>query len=327
MKNALFIIGLILLTTSCTKEWQNPHTSPKAIVETMWQYIDKNYVYFDYKNIDWASKKAFYLNKVDDNTSNDSLSEVCRAMLLELKDGHCFLVGNDKKIVQYDYKNDYNINFDLNIIKTKYLSNNVQTKGNFTFGLIQDSIGYVYYERFKLGSYFQEVMAFFKEKNVKKIIIDIRNNGGGNPDIAQDMVGYFVDTPTPIGFIQHKNGEGHNDFGAKITIKAEPKKVFFDKKVNVLINRQSFSASSYFAGMVSQLPNFQLIGQVTGGGGGAAAAYELPNNWVVSITSNFFMNSKGEHIENGVLPKIAVENTEADISVQKDKMLEKAMIF
>ena len=53
----------------------------------------------------------------------------------------------------------------------------------------------------------------------------------------------------------------------------------------------------------------------------------LPNSWVVSVTSNFFTNSKGEQIENGVSPKIAIENTTADMTGQHDKMLEKAMGF
>ncbi len=318
------LLFILIFCNSCSKEWQSPTTSPKDVVTTIWQYIDENYVYFDLKNIDWASKKAIYLNKVTDNTSEDSLKKVCTDMLFELKDGHCF-INHSNANIQYDVKKGYDIHFDLNIIATKYLANTVQTRGNFTFGIIQDSIGYVYYKRFKIGGYFQEVMQFFKDKNVKKIIIDIRNNGGGDPDIPVSMIGYFVNTETPIGSIQHKSGKAQNAFSNKIALKAQPKNIFFDKKVNVLINRGSFSASSYFAGMVNHLPNFQLIGQITGGGGGAATAYELPNGWVIGVTSNIYRDTKDASIENGVLPHIAVENTSMDMIAQRDKMLEKAM--
>jgi Peptidase family S41/Tricorn protease C1 domain len=324
MKNSIFVLFSLIVCTSCSKEWQSPTTSPKDVVATMWQYIDENYVYFDLKSIDWASKKDIYLNKVNDNTSEDSLKKVCTDMLFELRDGHCF-INHSKAYIHYDFKKGYDINFDLAIVKTKYLNNATQTKGYYTFGIIQDSIGYVYYERFSSGNYFQDVMQFFKDKNVKKIIIDIRNNGGGAPEIPVNMIGYFVNVETPIGTIQHKSGKSHGSFSDKISLKAQPKNLFFDKKVNVLTNRQSYSASSYFAGMVRYLPNFQLIGQITGGGGGAAAAYELPNGWVVGVTSNIYRDAKDGYIENGVSSNIAIENTKDDLAAKRDKMLEKAM--
>jgi C-terminal processing protease CtpA/Prc len=324
MKNSIVILFSLIVCASCSKQWQSPTTSPTDVVTTMWQYVDENYVYFDLKSIDWASKKAIYLKKVNDNTSEDSLKTVCTDMLFELRDGHCF-INHSKVNIQYDFKKGYDINFDLDIVKTKYLNNTMQTKGYYTFGIIQDSIGYVYYERFSGGSYFRDVMQFFKDKNVKKIVIDIRNNGGGAPEIPINMIGYFVNVETPIGTIQHKGGKAHDAFSEKITLKAQPQSLFFDKKVNVLINRRSFSASSYFAGMVRYLPHFQLIGQGTGGGGGAAAAYELSNGWVVAVTSNIYRDTKDGYIENGVLPHIAVENTQDDIAAKRDKMLEKAI--
>jgi C-terminal processing protease CtpA/Prc len=293
-------------------------------VESLWKYADENYVYFDYKSINWASRREFYLNKTSNMTSEDSLFKICSAMVAELKDGHNSL-NNGKNIYKYNYVNGYNVNFSLEIVKSKYLKNTFQTKGNFTYGIINDSIGYVYYEKFYGGSVFNEVIQFFKDKKVEKIIIDIRNNGGGLPETAQNIVGYFVDKPTLIGYITHKGGKGHSDFSTKIEVNAMPKSIFFDKAVRVLTNRKSFSASSYLAGMMNNLPNVKLIGQITGGGGGAAADFELPNGWTVGMTSNFFLDNKNNHIENGVKPTIEIENSLTDITNQQDKMLEKAI--
>ena len=180
-------------------------------------------------------------------------------------------------------------------------------------------------KNFLRGVFFEEVLQYLMGKNVKKLIIDIRNNGGGDPVIAQNMVGYFVKDETSIGQIQHKKGKEHEDFTDKITLKAIPKSIYFDKKVNILINRKSFSASSYFAGMVNHLDKFQLIGQITGGGGGAALSYELPNGWVVAMTSDFFLDVKNNQIENGVTPDIEIINSKDDINNKIDKMLEKAI--
>ena len=324
MRAIYLIILIIFFGTSCSKEFASPSESPKDVVESLWKYADENYVYFDYKSINWTSRREFYLNKVNNSTSEDSLFSICSSMIAELKDGHNSL-NNGKIAYKYNYVNGYNVNFSLDVIKSKYLKNTFQTKGNFTYGIINDNIGYVYYEKFYGGSVFSEVMQYFKDKKVEKIIIDIRNNGGGLPETAQNIVGYFVDKPTLIGYITHKSGKGHADFSTKIEVNAVPQNIYFDKAVRVLTNRKSFSASSYLAGMMNNLPNVKLIGQVTGGGGGAAADFELPNGWIVGITSNFFLDSKNNHIENGVRPIIEVENSLADITNQQDKMLEKAI--
>jgi len=310
---------------SCNKEIFGPKNNQLNVFEEEWKYIDENYVYFDYKNINWAAVKAKYQSKVSSNISEDSLFSICSSMLSEIKDGHSFLTSSSR-FYNYDFTNGYNVYFDLDItIKSKYLKNNFQTEGYYTYGIIQDTIGYVYYERFSNDSYFNNVMQFFKDKNVSKIIIDIRNNQGGEAKIPQYMVGYFVSQETLVGYLQFKGGKEHNNFTSKIELKAVPQSIYFGKKVNVLINRNSFSAASYFAGMVNNLPNFKLIGQITGGGGGAGSPYELPNGWIVAVANEFFMDSKGNQIENGISPNMPIENTKKDLKTFIDKMLEKAI--
>lgn len=326
MKKINVILLLLIICSSCSKDFTSPTSSQKDVVGSLWKYIDENYVYFDYKSINWTSKKDFYINKVSNSISEDSLFTVCSTMVGELKDGHNSLKA-DKKIYKYDYTTGYNVHFSLNLVKSKYLKNTSQTKGNFTYGIINGNIGYVYFDKF-LGngsSFFNEVMQYFQANKTSKIIIDIRNNSGGAPETAQDIVGYFVNKSTLIGYITHKGGKGHAEFSNKIELNAKPKSIYFDQQVNILINRKSFSAASYLAGMMHNLSNVKLIGQKTGGGGGAAADFELPNGWVVGITSNFFLDSKNNHIENGVSPSIDIENSSADIIAQQDKMLEKAI--
>ena len=74
--------------------------------------------------------------------------------------------------------------------------------------------------------------------------------------------------------------------------------------------------------MIAHLDNFTLVGQITGGGGGAAPAYELPNGWVVGVSSNYFLDAQQHHIENGVSPEIEVSNTQDDLIARRDPMLE-----
>ena len=77
--------------------------------------------------------------------------------------------------------------------------------------------------------------------------------------------------------------------------------------------------------MAKAIPNFTLVGQVTGGGGGGNAGYELSNGWVVAISVSDFLDVEGNTVELGVVPDIAIENTQEDIQNNRDRMLEKAM--
>jgi len=324
MKTVLYLFSIFLLTSSCSSEFASPSSNEIDVIKTLWEYIDENYVYFDYKSIDWDPVEQKFLTKINAETSKDSLFTLCTEMIDVMEDGHNFLNTGDS-IYSYDYTAGFEVNFSGALIKSKYLKSDFEIAGPFTYGLINDSIGYVYVEKFNRAALFNNVMQFFTTQEVDKIIIDVRNNSGGLPQTAQTMVGYFIDEPTLIGYITHKDGKAQNEFSNKLEVIAMPQSIYFDKKVNILINRKSFSASSYFASMTSYLPNVKLIGQITGGGGGSAAAYELPNGWVVGITSNFFLDSRDNHIENGVAPSIEIENSVLDISMQVDKMLETAI--
>ena len=119
MRAIYLIILIIFFGTSCSKEFASPSESPKDVVESLWKYADENYVYFDYKSINWTSRREFYLNKVNNSTSEDSLFSICSSMIAELKDGHNSL-NNGKIAYKYHYVNGYNVNFSLDVIKSKY---------------------------------------------------------------------------------------------------------------------------------------------------------------------------------------------------------------
>jgi hypothetical protein len=323
----LLIIALALSLMNCQKEAITPQkAAPMSVFDDLWQFINDNYAYFDYKGINWQQKKLQYARQISPEMSADSLFTVCGNLVKELRDGHC-LLKNGSKSASYPFTDGYEIYFDVETVKSKYLKNSFQTKGKFTYGIIRDSVGYIYLSDFVGQNYLPTILNELTNKNIKKLIIDIRGNGGGNPDMAQTMLGHFVNQETTLGYLTHKNGAGKNDFGAKLSIKATPKTPYFGKKVNILINRKAFSASSYFSGMAQYLNNVTLIGQVTGGGGGGPMSYELPNGWTVTATANFFLDSQNNHIENGVPPDVKIANTQVDFDSQIDRMLERGIAF
>lgn len=261
--------------------------------------------------------------------SQDSLFAVCAAMMFELQDSHCYLSDNQGNKAVFDVTNGYYVTPDLRSVLS-YI-NEVQQWGNYLItGIINQEIGYVNYSEFEPSEekYLQQVMEYLKGKKVKKIILDIRTNPGGEPLIAQNLCGYFVKTPTVLGAMYQKSGKGKNDFIGPLSLSTQPRQPYLgDIPLILLTNRASYSSSSYLTGMMEALPNVTQIGQITGGGGGGQLPFELPNGWTIGITCNYFLDIKGRHIELGVVPDVSVVNTPADFEAGKDRMLEAAIVY
>lgn len=97
------------------------------------------------------------------------------------------------------------------------------------------------------------------------IIIDVRNNGGGTITNASKLASRFTNKKVLTGYILHKNGKGHNDFSKPEPIYLEPSnRIRWQKKVAILTNRHSYSATNDFVNTMRILPNVTIIGDRTG---------------------------------------------------------------
>lgn len=327
MKLPIFTFAIITLCFfSCEKAFiSSKSITPQSVFDEMWRHIDENYSYFELKSVDWDSIHTVYAPKIQDEMSDDALYGVCLEMVEELRDGHSSLFAAGKGVVSFDYRKGYPVFFDLELIKSEYLGNDFNEVGNFTYGMLEENIAYVHFKDFKKVSDFAEVMSFVEEKNADALVFDVRNNSGGSGQDAGDIISYFINAPQTIGFIVEKIGPGHNDFSEKLSIIAEPADIFFDKPVHFLMNRGSFSASTYLAAMVKELPQVKTIGQITGGGGAGKSSLYLPNTWVVTVSGNKFLDLSSMEIEEGISPEVEIINDSLDLVNLTDKMLEKAI--
>lgn len=317
---------ILLATYSCNDVLDVPSQSDEDIVLELWNHIDRNYCFFELKGINWDSIKTASLARLNVSTSESDLFEICGDMVLALEDGHAFLRNGQTNIV-YDFKEGYDVHFDPIIVEKKYLNSSFQREGIYTYGMINDSIGYVYLYGFQNRELFENIKGYFKQRNPQKLIIDVRNNGGGDSALSLEIVEYLIDEETKVGYISVKNGEERDDFTEVANVVATLSSNNYPVKTNILINRGSYSASSYLAGMVKYIDNINVIGQITGGGGGGGQSFELPNGWVVRIPHHYFLDAKMNHIELGVEPDVEIENTELDIMNQRDLMLEMAIEY
>lgn len=330
LNKSLSLLALLLILPglySCIKEETFDNT-PQGNFEALWKIIDQQYCFFEYKNINWDDIYTQYKKRISPGMSNDGLFEVLGDMLAELQDGHVNLFSSYNVARYWKWYEDYPQNFNDSIQKL-YLGTDYKIAAGLKYKILDDNIGYVYYESFSDGignGNIDEVLYYLAICD--GLIIDVRNNGGGMITNASKLAARFTNKKVLTGYIMHKTGKGHNDFSKPQSIYLEPADgIRWQKKVAVLTNRQSYSATNDFVNSMKILPLVTIIGDKTGGGSGLPFSSELPNGWGVRFSASPHLDANMNQIEFGIEPDIKVDMTLMDILRDKDTIIEAARAF
>lgn len=329
MRNRM-ISWLLFLTclsglTACIREEEYTN-DPIGNFDQLWKIIDERYCFLDYKGIDWKKigerKRKFIEPEMDDR----DLFQVLSDMLYELQDGHVNLTSTDNQ-THFDFWLDSPRNFSEATIESNYyLGQNYQQTAGFKYKILNDKVGYIYYEKFSEGidnNDLDRVFSYFS--NCKGLIIDVRQNSGGNATNSAKIASRFTEKKILTGYICHKTGPGHNDFSEPYAIYLEPAKgIRWQKKVAVLTNRHSYSATNDFVNHMRCLPNVTIVGDKTGGGSGMPFSSELPNGWTIRFSASPHFDKNMNHIEWGIDPDVKVDINYKDEANGFDTIIEEA---
>ncbi|MBR6492591.1 MAG: S41 family peptidase [Paludibacteraceae bacterium] len=319
------IVSLILLTACHEKEEMTFSMDPEENIEALWQIIDTRYCYVESKGVDWNSIHDVYLSKAAKLPKNDqfALFDLCAQMLDTLKDGHVNLYSAFDKSRCSSWYDTYPANFNSEL-QQLYLRNYRIAGGLYYCTICNDSIGYIYYSSFSNAFSATNLYWIFTAfSKCRGIIIDVRNNGGGDLSNAYKLSSPFFSENKVVGYWQHKNGTGHNDFSPLEELKSDTSlvKSRWLRPVVVLANRHSYSATNSFISMMRYADNAAIVGGVSGGGGGMPMSYELPCGWTVRFSSVRMYDRDKKDIEQGIAPHVPVDM----ISTDKDDIIEKAI--
>ena len=320
------ILTLFLITTltSCDNMMEFDNT-PHGNFKALWTILDRNYCFFEYKDIDWRAMYYKYSARITPNITNDGLFNLMGEMLAELRDGHVNLFAGHNITRYWRWHEGFPPNF-CSRIQRRYLGDNFGIAAGLRYTIFEDNIGYIYYGSFSSGVGDGNLDQVLNRMAVTKgIIFDVRNNGGGVLTNADRIASRFFNERRHIGYIKHKTGPGHNDFSDFFPMFIESSnRVRFQKPVVVLTNRSSYSATNQFVNIMKHAPNVKIVGDRTGGGSGLPFSSELPNGWSVRFSASPMFNANREHIEFGIEPHIRVDMCEEDMRNNIDSIIEKA---
>lgn len=322
----LIFIPLLLLPlfAGCIREEEFDNT-PQGNFEALWKIIDEQYCFLDYKQIDWDAIHDQYQPLITPNISSDGLFEVLGNMLAELKDGHVNLYSASNTARYWDWYLDYPRNYDEALVE-QYLGRDYRIASGLKYTILEDNIGYISYTSFSDGigeGNLDEALSYLAACN--GLIIDVRNNGGGNLTYSTRLAARFTNERVLTGYILHKTGPGHSDFSEPEPIYVDPSDgVRWQKKAVVLTNRHSYSATNDFINAMRYMPQVTLLGDKSGGGSGLPFTSELPNGWTVRFSASPHLNADKQQIEFGIDPDVKVDMTEEDKARGLDTLIEAA---
>lgn len=153
-------------------------------------------------------------------------------------------------------------------------------------------------------------------KNIKGIILDLRNNPGGLLESSIDISSLFIGNSSVIVIEKDRQGKQEEK---KTTLEPTLK----NYPLAVLVNAGSASASEIVAGAIQDNNRGKIIGAKTFGKGSVQDLIKLKDNSTIKLTVEKWLTPQGKTISGeGIAPDIETEDnpeTEIDEAVQKAK--------
>lgn len=189
------------------------------------------------------------------------------------------------------------------------------------YSIDENNIGYMKISRFSedTASLSQKAANEFKSKNVKGVIVDLRNDPGGLLDASVDVSSIWL--PKDKVVLEEKRG------GKTIkTYKSTGANILGGIPTVVLINEGSASASEITAGALKDNGVAQLVGEKSYGKGSVQQVSPLNEGGVLKVTIARWYTPNGKNInEEGIEPDKKVEITDENIKDKQDPQKQAAI--
>ncbi len=177
-----------------------------------------------------------------------------------------------------------------------------------TKAILPGNVGYVALETFANVKVFDQLNAALKEmrdKGVKKLVFDLRDNGGGLLDQGCQVAEAFI-KEGPIVFTRYRTQ-------TKLFCEASGR-VQWSGPMVVLVNGNSASASEIVAGAIQDTGRAKVIGESTFGKGVGQNVIDLPNGGELTLVTFEWLTPKKRALnKTGVKPDIEVKDTRFEV--------------
>lgn len=205
------------------------------------------------------------------------------------------------------------------------------------FEILDNGYGYVKIYSFSDDNFltlalWQRAIRTFNANGVPGIVIDMRQNSGGSPDIGNVMLGYFFDEVTYAGtsaFYYEDIDRFEFDPLYDTTLLPAAEADHYHGEIAVLVGPACVSMCEFFSYAMT-LVDAAIVGQYpTSGAGGGIKQFAMPEGVINQFTIGRGVGADNEiHIEGtGVVPTVDVPVDEETLFSEGDPILEAAIAY
>ena len=186
------------------------------------------------------------------------------------------------------------------------------------YEMLEDQIGYLAVSEFDSVTYgpYEEALEALSDQGMEGLVVDLRNNPGGNLNTVCDMLDLVLPEGT-IVYMEDKEGK-------RQTYSSDDAHQL-DVPMAVLVNGNSASASEIYAGAIQDHEAGTIVGTQTYGKGVVQQIFDLGDGTSVKLTIAEYFTPKGRSINGeGVTPDLEVEYEPDEKDPEADNQLEAA---
>ncbi len=205
----------------------------------------------------------------------------------------------------------------------------------FQFQILPGNIAYVQLNDFEDDTDQKEWDEHWPEiSKAKALILDLRENGGGDQSIGEHIMATLINKPVPGELSRspqwtatYRAWDQEQTFvsSPNATVRPDPAR-YFAGPVTLLISPRTFSAAEDMTVVFAQAHRGPMIGEPTGGSTGQPLFVKLPGGGTSRFCTKHDSFADGrEFIGVGIEPDIVVRVTRADIVAKHDPVVDKAI--
>lgn len=326
------LIPLILVSLFCCGLFgQSPQTAfgkaeKKAVIEALCENLEREYIFPE------ITEK--YVHMLRDNLRSgryDSIGqpeEFARSLTEDMRsihrDAHLTVWFNPEWVKNERARKE----MDEDAIRLQKRRDRARNYGFQEIKILTGNIGYFKFNGFSYDTdaYEAAIGAMSFLSNTDALIIDLRTNGGGSPEMVQFLCSYFLDNPRKhLNSFSYKDKEKLTQYWTYTYL---PGRRLDKPDLYLLTSRNTFSAAEEFTYNLKNMKRAVVIGETTGGGAHDNKFVILSDNFEMSLPFARAINpiTKTNWEEVGVEPNVKVSADKAldtALAMASNKLAEK----
>ncbi len=335
---------------------RKPAGDPVTTFDVFWATFAENYNSLAGKQVDWAAVRDRYRPRVTASTDDQELFGILREMIEPFGDTHTGIEGSNDSDNDLEFAGLRQGTRELSARTTgRAVDNHLRALGAGEFQRFADDAiaftelpggrGYLRIDAFEeydedddtfqassavLARALDAVFTPDRVRSMRSLVIDVRNNSGGDDALALQVAGRLTDRPYPAYTKAVRNHPTEpNGFGRAQLVTVTPADgPRYTGPVTLLTSDMTVSAGETFVlGMMARVPQPPRIGSTTQGVFADTLDRQLPNGWTVTLGNERYLGPDGRSYEGpGIPPTVRTPVfTPDELAANQDPALDAAL--